>query len=177
MPKTLIVLTGPTGIGKTGIGIKIAQNFNQAADTSVSYDGKRLADYFANKTECAVIHCDYWRIGAEGNNAANKAFKEKADKKAIEQLLIPYGKRMQEASENYLKHYQKVMFDRTDEGMLSSYYNTATRYAYRYAHPEEDDATGKFYSGSANAKNKTEADYPEQILIVAPNLPENLPGK
>ena len=27
MPKTLIVLTGPTGIGKTSVGIKIAQHF------------------------------------------------------------------------------------------------------------------------------------------------------
>uniref|UniRef100_UPI003217BD7D tRNA (adenosine(37)-N6)-dimethylallyltransferase MiaA n=1 Tax=uncultured Draconibacterium sp. TaxID=1573823 RepID=UPI003217BD7D len=28
MPKTLVVLTGPTGIGKTSVGIKIAQHFN-----------------------------------------------------------------------------------------------------------------------------------------------------
>jgi tRNA dimethylallyltransferase len=28
MPKTLVVLTGPTGIGKTSVGIQIAQHFN-----------------------------------------------------------------------------------------------------------------------------------------------------
>ena len=39
MPKTLIVLTGPTGIGKTGIGIKIAQKFNTEI---VSSDSRQI---------------------------------------------------------------------------------------------------------------------------------------
>jgi len=151
---------------------KIARIFGQAADAAVSRDGMRLADYFANKSECAAIHCDYWRLACQASQAANEAFKENTDKIAIEKLLIPYGQRMQKVSENYLKHYQKVMFDRTDEGMLSSYYNTATRYAYRYAHPEEDDKTGKFYSGMPSRKKRSDAKYPEQIRIVTPHLIE-----
>lgn len=39
MPKTLIVLTGPTGIGKTSIGIKIAQRFNTEI---VSSDSRQI---------------------------------------------------------------------------------------------------------------------------------------
>lgn len=39
MPKTLIVLTGPTGIGKTATGIKIAQHFNAEI---VSADSRQI---------------------------------------------------------------------------------------------------------------------------------------
>jgi tRNA dimethylallyltransferase len=39
MPKTLIVLTGPTGIGKTGVAIKIAQRFNTEI---VSSDSRQI---------------------------------------------------------------------------------------------------------------------------------------
>lgn len=39
MPKTLIVLTGPTGIGKTSVGIEIAQHFNSEI---VSSDSRQI---------------------------------------------------------------------------------------------------------------------------------------
>ncbi len=39
MPKTLVVLTGPTGIGKTSVGIKIAQHFNTEI---VSSDSRQI---------------------------------------------------------------------------------------------------------------------------------------
>ncbi len=39
MPKTLVVLTGPTGIGKTSVGITIAQHFNTEI---VSSDSRQL---------------------------------------------------------------------------------------------------------------------------------------
>ncbi len=39
MPKTLVVLTGPTGIGKTSLGIKIARHFNTEI---VSSDSRQI---------------------------------------------------------------------------------------------------------------------------------------
>lgn len=151
----------------------IAKTFEKAATASTGRDGTRLANYFANKSECAAIHMDYWRVACQGSEAAIDAYRQNPDNPEIEKLLIPYGERMQKLSEEYLKHYQKVMFDRTDEGMLSSYYNTATRYAYRYAHPDEDDAAGKFYSGPAGNSKSTSPEYPEQVRIVTPDLLEN----
>ncbi len=149
---------------------EIAHVFEKAAETADSHDGRRLANYFANKSECAAIHCDFWRLVCEASQAAITAYEENHDPNAIKALAVPYAHRMQRVSEDYLKHYQKVMFDRTDEGMLSSYYNTATRYAYRYAHPDEDDATGKFYSGAPAGRKQTEAKYPEQIRIISPDI-------
>lgn len=151
----------------------IARTFEKAAETAAARDGARLARYFANKSECAAIHMDFWRLACEGSQAAIEAYQANPDPVGIKKLLVPYGERMQKVSEDYLMHYQKVMFDRTDEGMLSSYYNTATRYAYRYAHPDKDDATGKFCSGPAGQKKAAAPEYPEQVRIVTPDLIEN----
>jgi len=147
---------------------RIAGLLAQASDEAVSRDGKRLADYFANKAECTAIHCGFWQTACRASMAAIEAYENNSDKAAISELLIPYGRQLQNISEDYLKHYQKAMFDRTDEGMLSSYYNTATRYSYRYAHPELNDAENKFYSGPPAHEKKTKGEHSEQ-LIIAPD--------
>ena len=53
----------------------------------------------------------------------------------------------------YLRAYQEYMLDRTDEGMLASYWMVAGQYAYRYAFPSDYKNTDIFYSGPARVRN------------------------
>jgi len=66
----------------------------------------------------------------------------------------------------YLMHYQKVMFDRTDEGMLASYWIAAGQYAYRYAYPDRYKEAGIFQVSPAGAKVYW-TGQPEEIRVQA----------
>lgn len=54
MPKTLVVLTGPTGIGKTSIGIQVAKHFNSeivSSDSRQIFKELRIGTAVPNKKE------------------------------------------------------------------------------------------------------------------------------
>jgi hypothetical protein len=147
---------------------EIAGLFHRAGEQSPTGNGRRLAEYFANKAECGAIHREYGRLAAEAVIIAGWAA---ATHQTFPAMYQRYAEQMVKKSEEYLRHYQERMLDRTDEGMVASYYMTATRYAYRYAHPEEDIAKGKFYSGPPGAEGATGAqEGPEKILIIAPDI-------
>ncbi len=58
MPKTLIVLTGPTGIGKTSVGIKIAQYFNTeivSSDSRQIFKELNIGTAVPDKHELAAV--------------------------------------------------------------------------------------------------------------------------
>ncbi len=58
MHKTLIVLTGPTGIGKTTVGINIAQHFNTeivSSDSRQIFKELRIGTAVPNKNELAAV--------------------------------------------------------------------------------------------------------------------------
>jgi hypothetical protein len=137
------------------------------APRAVSEDGRRLLGYLANKIECALIHIDYIACGSRLQNAfracADPDQPTLEEKKTIQTL----AQDMLEKSYEYLRHYQKFMFDRGDEGMLASYYMTACRYAYRYLHPEEDDTTGKYSSLLPWVKLDPET---QETVILAPDV-------
>lgn len=94
-----------------------------ATTEATSEDGRRLGRYFVNKVQCAQFHCDYWReaVLAQGRDTAT---------------VRTRATTMLNLARQYLAHYQGAMLDRTDEGMLASYWIAAGQYAYRYAHPE-----------------------------------------
>lgn len=123
---------------------RLAHRVEMAMRSVTGGAGRRLAGYLLNKVQCAQIHLDYSRLGhilyETGRGFVNPS--------APTEVELAWARRvaqsMVEKSREYLRHYQQWMFDRGDEGMLVSYYMTATRYAWRYAHPEEDDATGRF---------------------------------
>lgn len=120
-------------------------NLAQAALKSASgASARRLAGYFANKVECARIHIEYCRLGQEMSTIGRTWKDPKAPGEHELWKTRQLGLAMVEKSREYLRHYQKWMFDRGDEGMLASYYMTATRYAWKYAYPDEDDASGRF---------------------------------
>ena len=57
MPKTLIVLTGPTGIGKTSVGIQIATHFNTeivSSDSRQIYRELNIGTAAPGKNELAL---------------------------------------------------------------------------------------------------------------------------
>ena len=58
MPKTLVVITGPTGIGKTNIGIEIAQYFNSeivSSDSRQIFKELRIGTAVPNKKELSAV--------------------------------------------------------------------------------------------------------------------------
>ncbi len=58
MHKTLIVLTGPTGIGKTTVGINIARHFNTeivSSDSRQIFKELRIGTAVPNKNELAAV--------------------------------------------------------------------------------------------------------------------------
>jgi len=58
MHKYLIVLTGPTGIGKTNIGIKIAQHFKTeivSSDSRQIFKELKIGTAVPNEQELATI--------------------------------------------------------------------------------------------------------------------------
>jgi hypothetical protein len=59
------------------------------------------------------------------------------------------------------------MLDRTDEGMLASYWMVAGQYAYRYAYPEKYRHSSIFYEGPASER-KPAVERPEDIKVLAP---------
>lgn len=58
MPKTLVVITGPTGIGKTNIGIEIARYFNSeiiSSDSRQIFKELKIGTAVPNKDELSAI--------------------------------------------------------------------------------------------------------------------------
>jgi tRNA dimethylallyltransferase len=58
MPKTLVVLTGPTGIGKTSIGIEIAQYYSTeivSSDSRQIFKELSIGTAVPNKTELSTV--------------------------------------------------------------------------------------------------------------------------
>jgi hypothetical protein len=107
---------------------------DQVGRISPSRDGRRLADYFANKLRCGGIHMDYW---AELARASLDGSAASPDESAALAGVAPYATGMLDFARQYLRTYQEYMLDRTDEGILASYWLVAGRYAYRYARPQE----------------------------------------
>ena len=138
--------------GKHEQVLALARSAQWAATTSA---GRRLSGYLVNKIECGLLHLEYCRLGRQlfAINACAENPDELLDYEQYNAVEI--AKRMIAASHEYIRHYQEWMFDRGDEGMLASYYMTATRYAWRYAYPDQDDATGKFCDLSATEAEKT----------------------
>ena len=134
------------------------------AEVAPSQDGRRLAHYFANKLECAQIHADYWR---EASTAAAAASSVQADPAKVDEIVRPYGLAMLEHARRYLLHYQKAMLDRTDEGMLASYWIVAGQFAYRHIYPQPQAEPDIFYGGPASAK-KSSPGTPEEIRVLMP---------
>ena len=121
----------------------------QAGEAEPSRDGRRLAEYFGNKVRCAEIHMDYWREVALAANEAATIREESQARDAV----VPHAARMLDLARAYLRAYQQYMLDRTDEGMLASYWMVAGQYAYRYAFPSDYKNTDMFYSGPARVRN------------------------
>ena len=59
------------------------------------------------------------------------------------------------------------MLDRTDEGMLASYWMVAGQDAYRYAFPSDYKNTDVFYSGPSKTRNAP-TDRAADPKILAP---------
>jgi len=135
-----------------------------AGQEAPSPDGRRLARYFANKLECAQIHTDYWR---EAVLAAAEASAAEAGSKHAGDLVRPHALAMLELARPYLLHYQEAMLDRTDEGMLASYWLVAGQFAYRYWNPERYQESGIFNS-SPTGTGEHWVDTPEEIKVVTP---------
>ena len=104
---------------------------NKASKVAASQDGRRLADYFANKLSCGEIHMGYWKEVAQAAIDAAAAGGDSQARAAV----VPHAKLMLDYARQYLRAYQQNMLDRTDEGMLASYWLVAGQYAYRYAFP------------------------------------------
>ena len=130
----------------------------QAGKAAASRDGQRLADYFANKLQCGEIHMDYCRELAQ---AALDGAAAGPDEAAARASVAPRAVAMLDLARQYLRTYQQSMLDRTDEGMLASYWLVAGQYAYRYAHPQE-------YKGVFDPRRKASAEEPEDIKVLAP---------
>jgi hypothetical protein len=113
----------------------------EAGEQAASQDGRRLAGYFANKLECAGIHTDYWR---EAVMAAAEADAAKESPEKAGEIVRGHAAAMLDLARRYLTHYQQAMLDRTDEGMLASYWMAAGQYAYRYAHADRYRQAGIF---------------------------------
>jgi hypothetical protein len=124
-----------------------------AGEDAPSRDGRRLAEYFTNKLECARIHSDYWREAVTASAQSRE-------------IVRSHAAAMLGFVRQYLTHYQKVMLDRTDEGMLASYWIAAGQYAYRYAYPERYKEAGIFQVGPAGAKVYW-TGQPEEIVVQA----------
>ena len=135
----------------------------QASKVAGSRDGRRLADYFANKVQCGEIHLDYWKEVAQAavDGAACR------DESQARAAVVPHARLMLDLARQYLRTYQQYMLDRTDEGMLASYWLVAGQYAYRYAFPEAYKDTSIFYDGPPKAR-KPPAERPEEAKVLAP---------
>jgi hypothetical protein len=84
-----------------------------------------------------------------------------ANESAARAGVAPCAAAMLELARQYLRTYHQHMLDRTDEGMLASYWRVAGRYACRYAHPQEFKAV--FDPG-----RKSSAKEPDDINVLAP---------
>ena len=135
----------------------------RAGEEAPSQGGRRLVRYFVNKLECAQIHMDYWREATLTASAAQAGSKQASD------VVRPHALRMLDFARQYLLHYQKAMLDRTDEGMLASYWIVAGQFAYRYWNPERYRESGIFYSGPTGA-NAHSVGTPQEIKVVTPKL-------
>jgi hypothetical protein len=136
---------------------------DQARKVAASTDGRRLADYFANKLGCGEIHMDYWKEVAQAAIDGAAAPSESQARAAV----APHALLMLDYARQYLGNYQQCMLDRTDEGMLASYWVVAGQYAYRYAFPERYKETSIFYGGPPKAKTLP-VERPEDIQALAP---------
>lgn len=136
---------------------------NEAGKVAASEDGRRLADYFANKLGCGEVHMGYWKEVAQAAIDGASA----GDDAQARAAVVPHAKLMLDYARQYLRAYQRCMLDRTDEGMLASYWMVAGQYAYRYAYPEQYKQTSIFYDGPRKATQPL-AEQPEQIKILAP---------
>ena len=136
---------------------------NEAGSVAPSRDGHRLADYFANKLACGEIHLHYWKEVAQAAIDGAAAGNDSQARAAVS----PHATLMLDYARQYLRTYQQYMLDRTDEGMLASYWLVAGQYAYRYAFPERYKQTSIFYDGPPKA-GKTPAERPEEIQVLAP---------
>jgi hypothetical protein len=121
-------------------------------------DARRLCGYLINKLECAQIHTEYCKLGRLLAFLGQAMGHPESPSEYERDQILDLAGRMVEKSHDYLRHYQQWMFDRGDEGMLASYYMTATRYAWRYAHPEEDDRTGRFGDMSLAERDRLRAE-------------------
>lgn len=152
----------------TGLYERHANLARAALGSASGAAAKRLAGYYANKVECAQIHIEYCRLGQEMFTVGRTWQDPKAPGEYERWKTRQLGLAMVEKTHEYLRHYQMWMFDRGDEGMLASYYMTATRYAWKYAHPEQDDATGKFCDLSAKeaetARRNMRKDAGEAVI-------------
>jgi len=135
-----------------------------ASEEAPSQDGRRLARYFANKLECAQIHMDYWREAVLAEAEASAA---QAGSKQAGDVVRPHALKMLDLARQYLLHYQEAMLDRTDEGMLASYWLVAGQFAYRYWNPERYEESGIFFSGPTGT-NEHSLGTPEEIKVVTP---------
>jgi len=135
----------------------------QAGQQAPSEDGRRLSQYFTNKLECAMIHMDYWR-------EIVLACKEMAaDSGRSREIMQAHAVTMLDCAKRYLLHYQEAMLDRTDEGMLASYWIVAGQFAYRYAHRQRYDESNIFQPRPAKAE-ATSAVQPEEVKVLAPRV-------
>jgi hypothetical protein len=158
-------------IGETARAERMKAHFGRVGDIvartgeeAPSQDGRRLARYFANKLECAQINTDYWR---EATLAAREASAAQAESKQARDIVRPHALKMLDFARQYLLHYQNAMFDRTDEGMLASYWLVAGQFAYRYWNPEGYQESGIFDSGPTGT-NGHWVGTPEEIKVVTP---------
>jgi len=126
-------------------------------------EGRRLADYFANKLGCGEIHMGYWKEVAQAEIDGAGAGNDSQARAAV----VPHARLMLDYARQYLRAYQQCMLDRTDEGMLASYWIVAGQYAYRYAFPQQHEEGSIFYDGPPKASKPT-ADRPEEIQVLAP---------
>jgi hypothetical protein len=123
---------------------------SEAGKLAANDDGRRLANYFANKLDCGEVHMNYWKEVAQAAIDGAGA----ADDSQARAAVVPHARRMLDYARQYLRTYQQYMLDRTDEGMLASYWVVAGQYAYRYAFPEQYKHTTQFYGGPPKARAK-----------------------
>jgi hypothetical protein len=136
----------------------------RAGEAATTRDGRRLADYFANRLLCAQVHTDYWKHAVQASAEAAGTGLSEPESQA---KARPHAAMMLDDVRRYLLQSQRYMLDRTDEGMLASYWIVAGQYAYRYAYPEAYKNSFVFYGGPAS-EGKQSGELPEEVKLLTP---------